>query len=131
MAVVERIWIALAGASGVAAVAGDAAGRHLLAGDTWRLELVATAARYGLLHAVAVIGVAALARGSVRGAARLWLVTTGWCFVAGLVLFCGSLYLRAAEVPVEVGRATPIGGVFFIAGWAALLIHAATPGRRA
>ncbi|RYY63344.1 MAG: DUF423 domain-containing protein [Chitinophagaceae bacterium] len=56
------------------------------------------------------------------------LSTAGWCFLAGIVLFSGSLYLLASLKAMDnvglrgIGVITPIGGLFFIAGWIALLI---------
>jgi uncharacterized membrane protein YgdD (TMEM256/DUF423 family) len=128
--VMQRFWLAIAGLSGALAVAADAAARHLLAGDAYRLEVAATAARYGLLHAVALA--AHLERaGADRGggAARLFLTLAGWCFVAGVLFFCGSLYALAVGAPPQVARATPVGGTLFIAGWAALLLAALSPRR--
>ncbi len=116
----ERLWLALAGLSGAAAVAAEAASRHLLAGDPYRLELAATGGRYGLIHAVALLAVAMLAGAARPGAARRWLAVSGWCFAAALLLFPGSLYLLAAGAPPAVARLTPIGGTLFIAGWLAL-----------
>ena len=53
----------------------------------------------------------------------------GVCFIVGIVCFSGSLYLLATReltnVPTAViGPVTPIGGLFFIAGWGLLLIQA-------
>ena len=129
----ERLWIGVAGASGAAAVAIGAAGRHLLSGEVYRQELAATGAHYALVHAVALLGVAALstALGMASGAARHWLAGAGWCFAAGLVLFPGSLYLRAAGLLPAVAPATPIGGSLFILGWLALAGSALVGGRRA
>ena len=121
-----RIFLAIAGASGALSVAVDAAARHLLAGDAQRLELATTAARYGLVHAAALIGVALL---SQRQDAGLWLGLAGWLLVAGLVLFCGSLALMAAGAPPFVALLTPWGGGAFIAGWLALVAAAVTPRR--
>lgn len=126
---IERIWIAAAGLSGAAAVSADAAARHLLANAPYRLDLVATAARYGLFHAAALLAVAALARRVPPAGGRLWLLIGGWCFLAGMVLFCGSLYLLAAGLGPDIARLTPIGGVLLIAGWVALLVAALSPGR--
>mgnify|MGYP001133499183 CR=1 FL=1 len=42
---------------------------------------------------------------------------TTWLFVAGIALFCGSLYALALGAPSAVGFATPFGGAAFIAGW--------------
>ncbi|MGO8916422.1 MAG: DUF423 domain-containing protein [Stellaceae bacterium] len=115
-----RLWLAWSGLSGAASVAAEAASRHLLAGDPYRLELAATGGRYGLVHAVALLAVAALAGASRPGAARRWLAVAGWCFAAALLLFPGSLFLLAAGAPPAVARLTPIGGTLFILGWLAL-----------
>lgn len=48
-----------------------------------------------------------------------------WLFVAGIVLFAGSLYLLALGAPRWLGAVTPFGGVAFIAGWVALAVGAA------
>jgi uncharacterized membrane protein YgdD (TMEM256/DUF423 family) len=126
---VHRIWLALAGISGAVAVGAEAAARHLLAQNAYRLDLAATGGRYGLVHALALGLVAVLAAsGAIGGAGRRWLLLSGWCFAAGLVLFCGSLYLLAGGAPAALARLTPVGGLAFIAGWLALAIAALQPG---
>ncbi len=127
----ERIWIAIAALSGAAAVAADAASRHLLAGDPTRMDFAATGARYGLVHAVALLAAALLWQRGPGGAARLWLALACWCFAAAMALFCGTLYLLAAGVGPALTPLVPIGGVLFIAGWAALLCCALAPRRTA
>ena len=104
--------------------------RHLLAGDAERLEFAATGARYALLHAAALRRhrSAAAARAGAIGR-QCWRAAAAWCFVAGLVLFCGSLFLRRGGGQAVVLRLTPAGGVLFMAGWAALLLHALSPRR--
>ncbi len=75
-----------------------------------------TATQYHLLHAVALTALA-LADQRIRGAwtFRLW--------VAGIVLFSGSLYgLSLADLPL-LGPITPIGGLAFMAGWIALILE--------
>lgn len=126
----ERIWILLAGLSGAAGVAAEAAARHVLAGDPHRLELADTGGRYGLIHAVALLALAALAARSGAGGAGLWLTLAGWCFALALVLFPGSLYLLAAGAPAGIAWLTPIGGTLFILGWV-LVALAALAGSRA
>lgn len=118
----ERLWLLLAGVSGALAVAAEAAGRHLLAGDPHRFDLVATGGRYGLFHAAALLGVAALAGRAGPGEPHRWLTIAGWCFAAGLLLFPGSLYLLAAGAPQAIARLTPIGGTLFILGWLAVAL---------
>jgi uncharacterized membrane protein YgdD (TMEM256/DUF423 family) len=126
---IERIWLALAGVSGAAAVAADAAARHLAAADTYRLDLAATGARYGLIHAAALLGAAVLAAQERQGLPRRWLGLCGWCLAGGLLLFPGGLYLLAIGAPAALARLVPAGGVLFIVGWAALFVAALVPRR--
>lgn len=75
-----------------------------------------TGARYQMYHALA-IGLAAFA---VRGrAARLANIAAA-LFLIGILLFSGSLYLLAFTGVTSLGMITPVGGLSFIAGWAAL-----------
>jgi uncharacterized membrane protein YgdD (TMEM256/DUF423 family) len=117
-----RIFLAIAGAAGAIAVAGDAAATHLLAGDAYRLGLVETASRYGLIHAAVLLALVFLIE---RGG--FWLCAAGWCFVVGLVLFCGSLDLIAVGAPRFVAHAAPWGGTAFILGWLAVVVAAVRP----
>ena len=48
-----------------------------------------------------------------------------WLFVAGVVLFSGSLYLLALGAGASFGIVTPFGGLAFIAGWVMLAIGVA------
>jgi uncharacterized membrane protein YgdD (TMEM256/DUF423 family) len=75
-----------------------------------------TAVQYHFWHALALLGVG-LAWPHAGGP---WLRAAGWLFVAGLVLFCGSLYALALGAPRQTGLATPIGGGALIFGWLAL-----------
>jgi uncharacterized membrane protein YgdD (TMEM256/DUF423 family) len=55
-----------------------------------------------------------------------WLVVSaGWFFTAGIVLFSGSLYLLALTGITILGAITPLGGLAFLIGWACLAIAAA------
>lgn len=109
-----RIGAAL-GALGVALGAFGAHGLEARVTDPAQLEWWHTAARYHLLHAVALLGVAAHpARPRVAG----------WLFVAGIAIFSGSLYVMALTGLRWLGAITPIGGVCLIAGWVALALAA-------
>ena len=86
-----------------------------------RLAWWETAARYHLVHALALFGIAVLAQhvpGKLPRAA-------GALFVAGIALFSGSLYAMALTGDKTFAMATPIGGFTFLAGWA-LAAFAAT-----
>jgi len=76
-----------------------------------------TGVRYQMYHAFALLVVAgALARW--EGA--MTAVAAGWMFVAGIVLFSGSLYVLVTTGPRWMGAVTPLGGVAFLVGWALL-----------
>jgi len=77
------------------------------------LEIFDTAARYQMVHALAMIAAALLvARGP------------GWVFQAGIVLFSGSLYVLALTDAKAIGAVTPIGGIAFLVGWSWLAVTA-------
>jgi uncharacterized membrane protein YgdD (TMEM256/DUF423 family) len=84
-----------------------------------RLAWWDTAAKYHLIHAVAV-GLAAVLAARAGGAA----VAAGWLFAAGLLLFAGSLYVMTITNVRVLGAVTPIGGLLLLAGWIALGIAA-------
>lgn len=86
------------------------------------LAVFETAVRYQMYHALALMLTAA-AIGRV-GDARL-LVVAGWFFVAGILLFSGSLYALALTGVSMLGAITPIGGLAFLVGWACLALFAA------
>ena len=77
-----------------------------------------TAVQYHFWHALALVGVA-LAWPHLPHSG-LWLRSAGWLFVAGLLLFCGSLYALALGAPRQAGVVTPVGGLCFILGWLAV-----------
>ncbi|HUK60042.1 MAG TPA: DUF423 domain-containing protein [Stellaceae bacterium] len=122
----ERFFIAVAAAAGALAVVADAAAQHYLAGDAARAALAATGARYGLIHAVALLGVALLLELPASGFGRVALALSGWSFVVALVAFCGGLYLHAAGA-AAFAAIVPVGGTLFIAGWVLLFVHAVSP----
>jgi uncharacterized membrane protein YgdD (TMEM256/DUF423 family) len=118
---------ALGAAAGFLGVAAGAFGAHALreALPPERLQLVETAARYQLVHALALIAVSL----ALRRAPSRPLAAAGWLFVLGEVLFAGSLYALAGTGLRWWGAVTPLGGGCFLAGWAALGLGLA--GRRA
>jgi len=120
----QRLVLAFAGLAGAVSVGGDAAARHLLAFDAARVNLASTAARYGLIHALALLALAALWNQTPRGVTRVSLVASAWCFIGAVVLFCGSLGLVAAGFSPDLARAVPVGGSLFILGWAAIFVAA-------
>ena len=83
-----------------------------------RLAIFETGARYQMYHALALVVIGlAFARLQGRTAAA-----AAWLFVAGTVLFSGSLYALTLTGMRWWGAVTPLGGVAFLAGWALLLM---------
>lgn len=72
--------------------------------------------RYQMYHALALLAVAWAASRWESGA----VLASGWLFVAGIVLFSGSLYLLALTASRWLVWITPVGGLAFLLGWAAL-----------
>ena len=81
-----------------------------------------TGARYQMYHALA-IGVAACALRDTGKSPAI----PATCFLIGIVLFSGSLYLLALTGAKTLGIITPFGGLAFLIGWAALAWSAMTP----
>jgi uncharacterized membrane protein YgdD (TMEM256/DUF423 family) len=74
-----------------------------------------------MYHALALMLTAALMMTGRIESGRA-AAAAGWLFVAGIVLFSGSLYLLAVTGITVLGAITPIGGVAFLLGWACLAI---------
>ncbi len=114
----DRVFVALGAISALVAVAAGAFGAHALR-DRLAPEMLSVfevGARYHMYHALALLA-AAWAVGRWPGGAA---VAAGWLFVAGTVVFSGSLYLLALTGQRWLGAVTPLGGLAFILGWAAL-----------
>lgn len=115
---------ALLGASAVAIGAFGAHGLKELVGPD-QLETFGTGVRYHFYHTFA-IGLAAVFWGRPEVKSQ-YLRRAIWCWSVGILLFSGSLYLLSLKdvlgLPVAfLGPVTPIGGLFFIAGWVLLLL---------
>jgi uncharacterized membrane protein YgdD (TMEM256/DUF423 family) len=108
-------WLLIAAINGFLAVAAGAFAAHGLEArlDGRMLGAFETGARYHMFHALA-IGIAALA---MRGSAAMPAQAAAAFFLAGIILFSGSLYALALTGIRGLGIVTPLGGVAFLAGW--------------
>ncbi len=114
----ERFLFAAGSVAALLGVVLGAFGAHALR-DRLSPDLLAvfeTGVRYHFYHALALFAAAYAASRWPDGSGGL----AGWCFLAGLALFSGSLYLLALTGVRWLGAITPLGGVAFIAGWVAL-----------
>jgi len=115
-------WFAIGAWLGALGVSLGAFGAHGLKARV-SPEMVAvweTGARYHVIHALALLATAwacdrwpgAFANGA------------GWLFLAGIVVFSGSLYALALTGARALGAITPLGGLCFIAAWVCLALAA-------
>ena len=112
----DRIWVRIGGIAGLLAVGLGAFGAHALKPrllengtlDTWQ-----TAALYHLVHALAM-----LLPWSMGGK----LQPCRW-FLAGIVIFSGSLYFLSLTGWTRLGIITPVGGLCFMVGWLLLALR--------
>lgn len=107
------MWWTVAGVVGAVGVLLGAFGAHGLQGrvpddliNVWN-----TGARYHLIHALALCAVAVHPTQP-----RI----AGGLFVAGILLFSGSLYVMTLSGQRWLGAVTPLGGICFVAGWLVL-----------
>lgn len=118
----ERVFVGVAARLAFVAVALGAFGAHGLARvfeASPELEATyRTAVQYHMVHA---LGLLAVAWAMTRWPDPL-LSWAGYCFIAGIVLFSGSLYLLVVTGLRWLGAVTPLGGVAFLAGWALLAV---------
>ena len=115
-------WSIVAGAGfALLAVAIGAFAAHGLKSvlSPYALGLVETAARYQMYHALAMLLAGVLAMSPLT--VPRWLRVSALAFGIGIVVFCGSLYALALSGVGLWGAVTPIGGIAFIVGWAALI----------
>lgn len=91
--------------------------RHLV--DARALEVFQTAVTYQVYHALALIMVSLLV--GFGCSSRLLAAAAGF-FLAGILMFSGSLYLLVLTGAHWLGPVTPLGGLCFMAGWILVVI---------
>lgn len=118
----DQRFFRLGALSAFLAVAAGAFGAHALRARLGPAMLLVfeTGARYQMYHA---LGLMAVAWAVTRWPGRLT-SAAGWCFIAGTVLFSGSLYAMAISGQRALGAITPLGGVAFLSGWLCLALAA-------
>ncbi len=122
-----HLWLTAGAVNGFMAVAMGAFAAHGLK-DSFpaeALDWVRTGSNYQMWHALALIGVAVLQGAGCNVALRV----AGSAFLAGCLMFSGSLYLLALSGWRGFALVTPLGGVAFLIGWVALAWHGIARGR--
>lgn len=117
-----KLFVVMGAILGGLSVAAGAFGAHALRSQLAprMLEVFETGVRYQMYHALALFAAAWMVQQTHAQSAQV----AGWAFVVGTLLFSGSLYAVALTGARGLGAITPIGGVVFIIGWAALAFSA-------
>jgi len=115
-------WFAVGAVAAALAVGLGAFGAHGLKSRVSADLLVVfeTAVRYHMYHALALLAVGWAATRWTNG----WIGVAGWLFLAGIVIFSGSLYVLVLSGQRWLGAITPIGGLALILGWLSLALGA-------
>ncbi|KAA3437988.1 DUF423 domain-containing protein [Rufibacter hautae] len=105
---------ALLSGLGVMIGAFGAHGLAKLLTETGRTETFETAVKYQMYHALGLLLVGVL---MTQFPAATGMRVSGICFLIGILIFSGSLYILCLTGIRWMGAITPIGGLFLIAGW--------------
>lgn len=122
-----RFPLLCAGLLGLTGIALGAFGAHALKATLVERGMTVvwdTGVKYHLLHAVALLALAAWTRAGGPAASGTLPAWIGRFWLAGTVLFSGSLYWLALGGPRWLGPVTPIGGVAFMVGWLLIAVAA-------
>jgi uncharacterized membrane protein YgdD (TMEM256/DUF423 family) len=122
----QKRLLSIAAICGALAVILGAFGAHTLKAilSTESLQTFETGVRYQFYHTFAILATALLVEKSPKS------LIAGYFFLAGIIMFSGSLYLLAIRSTVGIegwawlGPVTPLGGLMFIIGWIILLFSA-------
>jgi uncharacterized membrane protein YgdD (TMEM256/DUF423 family) len=108
--------------SGALSVMIGAFGAHALKSkllENGRLDVFETAVKYQFYHSLALLALGILML--VKFESRL-MDYAGYSFMAGILIFSGSLYILCLSNVSKWGAVTPFGGLFLIAGWLLMFV---------
>ncbi|MFK7829982.1 MAG: DUF423 domain-containing protein [Congregibacter sp.] len=116
-----QLTLVLGALGGLLSVAFGAFGSHALRNrlDDYALGIFETAVQYQFYHSLALLFVALFL---LQMPGSLLLKISAVCFVLGILIFCGSLYVLSFTGVRWLGAITPIGGLAFLVGWACVVI---------
>lgn len=121
----NKTWLIISAISGFLSVAIGAFGAHGLKETLIKnalqaqleknhyIDIFNTGVKYQMFHTIALMVVSYLMY-AYHEKNYHW---AGACFVAGILIFSGSLYALSVTGIRALGAITPIGGVFFLLGW--------------
>ncbi len=116
-----KLFLLLGSVNAILAVILGAFGAHALKARLTEelLTIYQTGSDYHFYHALGMILIGIIA---VQFPVNVWLKSSGWLMLAGMAIFCGSLYLLSILNFRWLGMITPIGGLCFILAWASLCV---------
>ena len=119
-----KLFLSIAAILAGLSVAGGAFASHALKEklSDRALEIFETGSKYQMYHALALLAIGLLL--SRSEVAPTLLNAAGFAFIAGIVLFSGSLYALSLSGIKWLGAITPLGGVAFLVGWGCLALAA-------
>ncbi|REJ81589.1 MAG: DUF423 domain-containing protein [Bacteroidetes bacterium] len=126
---IQKFLLAAGAISGTLSVILGAFGAHALKTklNPDMLQVFETGVRYQFYHSLAIL-MTALLVGKLSSSQTMGV---GLFFIAGIILFSGSLYLLSCREILNIeswkkvlGPITPLGGILFVAGWLMLAISA-------
>ncbi|MEL0106737.1 MAG: DUF423 domain-containing protein [Rhodospirillales bacterium] len=115
-----RIWLFLGSLNAFIALLAGAYGWHSLEATSAGRTMFRIAVEYHMWHALALLAVAWLSS-ITNGTGTKLVRIAGWAFLAGIVLFCGSLYTIGLIGYQPLPGTAPAGGISLMIGWAALI----------
>jgi len=108
-----RMWQCVAGLSGFIAISMGAIAAHVFT-MFQLMALLEKGSLYQMIHTLAILWLIGR-EGCFHAVAR-------WLFLLGILLFSGSLYLKAFYYFADIRYSTPAGGLCLLAGWVALAL---------
>ena len=117
----KRLWIKIIAVNGFLSVALGAFATHGLESvlSDGRMRTFQTAIQYQIFHTLALLGIICIQDSLLQ---VRWKLYSARCFLSGIILFSGSLYLFAVTDISALAMITPVGGSVFIMGWVILFI---------
>jgi uncharacterized membrane protein YgdD (TMEM256/DUF423 family) len=89
-----------------------------------QLETFRTGAQYHMYHSLAIFGSGLL---DIQNPKERLPRISGYLFLLGIFFFSGSLYILGLSGLRSLGAITPIGGLFFLAGWSVICVFGLKP----
>lgn len=117
----QKIFLMSSAVLGALGVMIGAFGAHALSNmlqETGRTATFETAVKYQMYHVLALLATGLL----LDRYASKWFEYAGWSYIAGIIIFSGSLYILCLSNVSKWGAVTPFGGLALIIGWAFLLL---------